>query len=76
MQLPSRPGHELPEADDLARRLERTCPGCGQRSIDEDGVCDRCGARKAPQRVPDPLADAKTQTNPPNFVHENWSCCP
>jgi hypothetical protein len=29
-------------------RLARTCRCCGCRSIGDDGVCDRCGSRKAP----------------------------
>lgn len=30
----------------LPDRLARTCGGCGLRTVDEDGRCTRCGARK------------------------------
>jgi hypothetical protein len=26
--------------------LARTCPGCGCRAVDDDGVCGACGASK------------------------------
>ena len=43
---------------DLRQRLARTCPGCGQRSIGDDGLCSRCGARKTPP----PKRDSPVQT--------------
>ena len=34
------------EIEPLEDRLKKTCPGCGNNSIGEDGVCTVCGAKK------------------------------
>ena len=41
-------GPDDPPDPEWLRITARTCPGCGCKSVKDDGVCEKCGMRKFP----------------------------